>query len=164
MTSELLLRRKWTFRAHGKQVVFVKKPVETVEHVLMKAFLWALYLPDYLHLTVEIRVGDRYKPDVVAMTESPYEGRKPAFWGEAGQVSEEKIRALVKRYRSTHFAITKWDTPLHPFVKMVSTALDGLERSAPFDLLNFPPDSAERFIGGDGQIRVRREEVEWVRV
>ena len=127
MTSELLLRRKWTFRAHGKQVVFVKRSVETVEHVLMKAFLWALYLPEYPNLSVEIRVGDRYKPLVVAMTDSPYEGRKPLFWGEAGQAGEEKIRALVKRYRSTHLAVAKWDTALHPFVKLVSAALDGID-------------------------------------
>lgn len=64
MTSELMLRRKWTLRAHGEQVVFVKKRNERAEHVLMKSFLWALYLPDYPDLTVEISIGDRYKPAV----------------------------------------------------------------------------------------------------
>jgi hypothetical protein len=32
-------------RAHGEQVVFVKRANERREHVLMKAILWALYLP-----------------------------------------------------------------------------------------------------------------------
>ena len=41
--SDLLLRRKWTFKAHGKQVVFVKGAKEHSSHVLMKALLWALY-------------------------------------------------------------------------------------------------------------------------
>ena len=41
MSSDLLLRRKLTLRAHGEQVVFVKKSRESLEHVLMKAFLWA---------------------------------------------------------------------------------------------------------------------------
>ena len=160
----MLLRRKWTFRAHSRQVVFVKRPIETAEHVLMKAFLWALYLPEYPDLTVEIRIGDRYKPDVVAMTESPFEGRKPIFWGEAGQVGEEKIRALVKRYRSTHFAVAKWDTPLTPFAKIVSEALKGIERSAPFDLLSFPADSVERFIHDGGRIEVRWEDIEQLKL
>lgn len=43
MTDELLLRRKWTLRAHGERVVFVKRVSERREHVLMKALLWALY-------------------------------------------------------------------------------------------------------------------------
>ena len=130
----------------------------------MKAVLWALYLPEYPNLSVEIRIGDRYKPDVAAMADSPYEGRKPLFWGEAGQVGEEKIRALGKRYRSTYFAVAKWDTPLHLFVKLVSAALDGIERSAPFDLISFLPDSAERFIEDDGQIRVTWADVERLRL
>jgi hypothetical protein len=67
--NDLYLRRKLTLRAHGEQVVFVKKKRERIEHVLMKAFLWALYLPEYPDLTVEIRVGDRYKPDVVGLDE-----------------------------------------------------------------------------------------------
>jgi hypothetical protein len=53
-TTDLVLRRKWTFKAHGKQVVFVRRPIESSEHVLMKALLWALYLPDYPSLSVEI--------------------------------------------------------------------------------------------------------------
>lgn len=43
VTSDLMLRRKWTLRAHGRQVVFVKKANESGEHVLMKALLWALH-------------------------------------------------------------------------------------------------------------------------
>ncbi|RIK43489.1 MAG: hypothetical protein DCC55_05405, partial [Chloroflexi bacterium] len=109
MPSDLLLRRKWTFRAHGRQVVFVKRPVEHTSHVLMKAFLWALYLPDYPNLKVEVPAGDRYKPDVVAFDPAD-PAAAPLFWGEAGQVGVEKIRALARRYPHTHFAIAKWDT------------------------------------------------------
>ena len=59
MTRELELRRKWTFRAHGKQMVFFKKSFESDIHVLTKAFLWALFLPDYPDVSVEIRIGDK---------------------------------------------------------------------------------------------------------
>jgi len=39
MIPDLMLRRKWTLRAHGKQVVFIKYANERSEHVLMNAFL-----------------------------------------------------------------------------------------------------------------------------
>ncbi len=159
MTEELLLRRKWTLRAHGRQVVFVKKPYESGTHVLTKALLWALYLPEYPDLTVEIGVGDRYKPDVVALDEHG----EPRFWGEAGEVGVAKIRSLARRYRDTHFAIAKWDTRLDPYIAIVEEALAGLHGRAAFDLLSFPADSAERFVGDDGVIRISRRDVTWVR-
>ncbi len=159
MTQELWLRRKWTFRAHDKLVVLVKKPNERSEHVFLKAFLWALYLPTYRELSVEISIEDRYKPDVVAVDSYG----EPVFWGEAGHVSPEKIRALARRYRGAHFALARWDMRLEPLNAMVRDSLKGLERAAPFDLLRFPADSAERFIH-DGVIRVSFADVEWQRL
>lgn len=159
-TTDLMLRRKWTFKAHGKQVVFVKRPIESSEHVLMKALLWALYLPDYPSLSVEVGVGDRYKPDVIARREDG----SPLFWGEAGKVGREKIRSLARRYRGTHFAIAKWKSSLDPFMTLVRDALDSVPRSAPVDLLRFPEDSAERFIDDDGAVHVTHADVEWIRL
>ena len=52
MTQDLKLRRKWTFRVHGRQMVFVKKTFESDIDVFMKAFLWALFLPVYPDLSV----------------------------------------------------------------------------------------------------------------
>jgi hypothetical protein len=160
MADDLWLRRKWTLRAHDKQVVFVKKVNERREHVLLKAFLWALYLPAYPDLAVEIRVGDRYKPDVVSL-----DGQgQPRFWGEAGRLGVDKLRSLARRYRDTHFAIAKWDTRFEPFVALVAEALEGLRRSAPFDLLNFPADSVERFIDKRGHIHLTHFDLEWTRL
>ena len=76
--TDLHLRGKWTFRAHGSQVVFIKRSIEKTSHVLMKAFLWSLYLPEYPSLAVETAIGLRYKPDVVALNLN----RLPTFWGE----------------------------------------------------------------------------------
>ncbi len=160
MDPDLLLRRKLTLRAHGAQVVFVKKRQERLEHVLMKAFLWALYLPGYPALTVEVGVGDKYKPDVVALDT---DGR-PAFWGEAGKVNLHKIASLTRRFRSTHFALAKWGADLTPFVEIVRAAAAGLDRTAPFDLLSFPADSAERFVEASGRITISHEDVAWVRL
>ena len=158
------LRRKWTFRAHRKQVTFIKNSSESPEHVFMKAFLWALYLPKYPDLAVEIRIGDRFKPDVVSMDESEPDRRRPLFWGESGKVGQRKIKSLVRRYRDTHFAMAKWDAGLDPFVTLVKKAMKGIRRSAPFDLIRFPADSAERFIDARGVIRVRHLDVDWKRL
>lgn len=160
MKSELMLRRKWTLRAHGEQVVFVKKVNERAEHVLMKTFLWALYLPAYPDLVVEIHIGDRYKPDVVSLDD----WGRPRFWGEAGHVGKAKMESLARRYRATHFAIAKWATGLDPWIEIVQEAVEGLGRTAPIDLLNIPPDSATRFIDGRGVIHLQHEDLEWIRI
>lgn len=161
MGSDLLVRRKWTFRAHGRQVVFVKKRQESAEHVLMKAFLWALYVPIYPSLLVEVGIGTKYKPDLVAFANDP----KPVFWGEAGKVSPAKIRTLVRRYPHTHFALAKWGERLDPHVRIVEKALaQASTRGQPFDLYSFPPDSHERFISSAGEITVFREALRWQRL
>lgn len=90
MTLDLKRRRKSTFLTHRRQIVFIKNPFESEIHVLTKAFIWALYLPDYPFLSVEIKARNRYKPDVVQFDDE----EEPVFWGEAGQVSLRKIRTL----------------------------------------------------------------------
>ena len=160
METDLKLRRKWTFRTQGKQIILVKKHYEKSTHVLMKGFIWALYLPYYPNLTVELAVGDRYKPDVVAVDQQGM----PEFWGEAGQISVEKIHSLLRRYRSTHFAIAKWKSSLNPLIMIVKEALDGLRRSSPVDLISFEDDSAQRFIDEHGQITIEHESLDWVRL
>lgn len=158
--SDRLLPRKLTLRAHGQQVVFIKKPQERMEHVLMKAFLWALYLPAYPALSVEVKVGDRYKPDVVQLDRLG----QPVFWGEAGKVGVDKIASLTRRYRHTHFAMGKWATTLQPYVEIVEEAVADLHRTAPFDLLLFPADSADRFLGDNGEITITHDDIRWVRL
>lgn len=168
MTHELLLRRKWTLRSHGQQVVFIKNPNERAVHVLMKALIWALYLPDYPDASVEISIGDRYKPDVVSMhppsMEKPGLLDEPRFWGEAGQVSVKKYRSLFKRFPDTHFAIGKWNTRLDPHLSIICDALDGTTRRAPVDLICFPEDSPTRFIDEQGNIDVAHEQLTWKRL
>lgn len=160
MSSERLLRRKLTLRAHGEQIVFVKKKRERIEHVLMKAFLWALYLPDYPQLSIEIPIGDKYKPDVVQMDAFGV----PTFWGEAGKVSVAKIESLTRRYRNTHFAIGKWAMNLDPYTAIVRESLAAKQRNAPFDLIRFPADSSSQFIDERGTIHLTHAEVDWVRL
>lgn len=155
-----VIRRKYTFRSGDRKVVVVKKRRERPEHVFMKVFLWALYLPGYPGATIEVDVGDRYKPDVVELDG----GGDPVFWAEAGRVGKEKVQSLTRRYRDTHFAVAKWDTSLAPFEAIVRDAVAGLRRSAPFDLIRFPPDGLRRFVDVRGRIRVRHDQLEWIRI
>lgn len=160
MANDLALRRKWTFRAHGRQMIFVKRPQEQTSHVVMKALLWGLYLPKYPDLSIETPLANRYEPDVVSLDAD----HRPRFWGEAGQVTPTKIRSLTKRYRGTHFAIAKWATRMSPQLAIVKKATAGIERSKPIDLLIFPEHAAERFIDESGMIRVTHDDLEWVRI
>ncbi len=155
------LRRKLTLQAHGEQIVLVKRAQERIEHVWMKAFLWALYLPEYPDLKVEVDVGGKYKPDVVAM--DPHRGR-PRFWGEAGAVGPDKIEHLVTRYSDVPLAFGKWDRTLDPLLEPVESAVHTTERTAPIDLFRFPPDSAERFIEDRGHLSLSRDALPQVRV
>lgn len=160
MTDELNLRRKWTLRAHGRQVVLVKRPVESARHVWMKAFLWARYLPAYPDLLVEVPVGGRYKPDVMSVDP---QGR-PRFWGECGHVALAKLRTLLRKHRATHFALARWDQPMHHALELVRHALEDARRTAPVDVLVFPHDADARFISPGGDVLVSFEAVEWTRM
>lgn len=160
MTRDLLLRRKWTLRAHDRQIVFVKRRLESASHVITKALLWALYVPLYPEIMIERAIDDRYKPDLVALD---CDGR-PVFWGEAGEVGAPKIASLARRYRRTHLAIAKWDQRLSQISELMGDALRGVRRQAPFDLISFPADSAERFIDERGEIVIDFEDIEWLRL
>lgn len=160
MDKDLMLRRKWAFRANEKQIVLSKRRNEQSAHVVMKAFLWALYQPKFPNIGIEIGIGGRYKPDVVALDPT---GR-PLFWGEAGHIGRGKVRALLRRYGSTHFAIAKWESSLKPFESMIRDALKGTVRNNPVDLLRFSEDSVNRFIDDTGTIHLSHDDLEWIRM
>lgn len=164
MLSPILSRSKWRLTAHGRSIVVVHNPAEKITHPLMKAYLWALYLPQYPTSTIEVRIGDRYKPDVVAldMNNPRLRENEPIFWGEAGQTARDKIRALVRRYPTTHFALAKWDMRLKPYADQVEEALRGVRRAAPFDLIQFPA-GCEQFVDDTGAITIEFEHVERIR-
>jgi hypothetical protein len=167
MATDPIIPRKWQLTAHNQRNVFIWGRQERSAHTLMKAFLWALYLPAYPDMSVEVRIGDHYKPDVVAMPAQPSiysETTAPLFWGEAGQVGRDKIYTLAKRYPTTHFAIAKWESNLRPLVELVGDALKDVRREASFDLINFAADSKDHFIDERGNIALDHDDLDWVRL
>jgi hypothetical protein len=160
MDSNLKLRQKWTFRAHGRQMIFIKKNMESPMHVWTKALTWALFLPEYPDLSVEPTMELRYKPDLVQLDARGH----PVFWGEAGRISNRKIQWLVKRYRSTHIVLVKWHTRLTPLQNIIAKATAQISRTAPVDLIGLPLDSLESFIDTKGSIRIQFKDVNRMRM
>ncbi len=166
MLSPVLNRRRWKLYAHNQHIVVKYGMGERLVHPLMKAYLWALYLPDYPSASIEIRIGDKYKPDVIAFASQPavYEvNPQPLFWGEAGRTGKDKIHSIVKRFPDTHFAMSKWDARLDPYVDLVSEALKDVTRNAPFDIISFP-EATKECVDNDGNITIGFEDIDWIRL
>ena len=159
MDRELLLGGKFTFYVGGQKQVFVKKPVEHLRHVMMKALLWGLYLPTYAQLKVEISIGYRYKPDLVAL-----DSDRPLFWAEAGHVGNQKLKRLLYRFSQTHFAFAVWGTSPAAMLARVRKRLRTVNRRAPVDVIAFPEDAAQQFIDSQGAIRIHHDDLEWQRL
>jgi hypothetical protein len=58
----------------------------------------------------------------------------------------------------------KWDRHLAPYERLIREAMDGIPRTAPFDLIRFPSDGAQRFIDTDGNVTITFDDVEWLRL
>lgn len=159
VSPEPRIARKLTVRAHGARLVLVKGPNESLRHVLMKAGLWALLLPDHPGLAVERSVGDRFKPDLVALDA---EGR-PTLWAEAGALSPQKITSLARRFREARFVFAKWGRNLAPHEQVVRRALRDLRRPPPIELVGFPTEP-HRILGDDGHVVVRWSDVARVEI
>lgn len=144
------LRRKLTVRAGGRTLVLVKRPEESGEHVVQKALVWLRYLPRYPELRVEqhLPFPSRYKPDLYALDPA---GQRPAFWGECGVVSADKLRALLRGHPACHFAFSKWNARTDLFAAQIEDALRGAHRAAPVELLGFPPD-ADAWLDAPGAV------------
>lgn len=148
--EQLMLRRKWTFTAHGSPFVLIKKVNERTSHVLMKAFIWALYLPEFPAMQIETGIGVRYKPDLVQVDSAG----TPVFWAEAGHVGRRKFTYLVKRFKDAHLVFAQWASGAALFAKEMARLKKSMHRTGPIDWIGFPPDSAERFIDNEGAIQI----------
>jgi hypothetical protein len=65
---------------------------ESYEHVLMKALGFAMFIAEYPDLQVEVKVGLRYKPDLVSRAaDGSFD-----LWGECGINSVRKTNWILK--------------------------------------------------------------------
>lgn len=156
MTDDLHLPGKWRLKAHGQTLILKKRKLERSGHVIMKGLLWALYLPQYPALQVEVPVGLRYKPDLVAR----HDNGDFLFWAEAGRVGVAKVKHLLTRYRQTHFAFAKWDRSIHHWQRIIGEIVAETKREAAVELMAFPSDSMERFVNDLGEVQVDRQQLQ----
>ena len=125
----------------------------------MKALVFGLYVESYPDLADELAIGQRYKPDLVAIGA---EGR-PLFWAECGSIARAKVERLVRAFPATHLVIAEQGANLEPLAAAIRSAMPRGGRRAPVELLNFPNDAAHH-LATDGTITVTFADCEVVRL
>lgn len=152
------LRRKWSFRINGQKQVLIKRPEEKETHVLMKIFLAKLYSQQYEAIKIEVHYAaeQRYKPDLLATN---LQG-EALFWGECGEVGEEKVYHLISKYRDTHLCFAKWKIKPSPFEKMIEAAMRQLKKPRPaaVDFINFREED-KVCVAEDGEVTISWDEL-----
>ena len=126
-----------------------QRPGETYEHVLLKALGYAMFVGEYPGLEIELAVGLRYKPDLVALNESggsrPRAGARFLFWGECGLVTMRKVAWLLKHGDTERLVLFKIGCAAAPLVRELRAAVGQRYRGGGrLTLVNFAADIAAR--------------------
>ncbi len=145
------------FELAGRRVRLWQRTGETYTHVLMKALGYAMFVREHPRLEIERRVGLRYKPDLVALSEGESVYRFD-FWGECGLVSMRKVAWLVKHGQLARLALFKVASSVTPLIAELRAAVEARYRAGErIELINFVADVAER----SASRRVERVPPEW---
>ncbi len=145
--GERPLPGKLTVRVGQRKHVFAKGSGESERHVLLKALLFATFVDQYPDLLVERNIGQRYKPDLVAL--GPYQSVR--FWAESGVTSRDKVRWLVRHVRDGHLVFARQAGAGDTFPDLVAEAVSRETRHGLVEVLSFAEDAWEA-IGPDGTI------------
>jgi hypothetical protein len=137
------------FELAGRRVRLWQRRGETYGHVLLKALGFAMYVGEYPGLEIELSVGLRYKPDLVALNEAdggrPRAGARFLFWGECGLVTMRKVAWLLKHGDAERVVLFKLDRAVQPLVRELRDAVAPRYREGGrLQLVNFAADVAER--------------------
>ncbi len=103
------------FQLAKKKIRLWQRIGESYEHVLMKALGFTLFIKEYPTLEIEMKVGLRYKPDLVARGNAD----NFLFWGEAGANSIRKTAWLLKHARVERLVLFKIAINEAQFVKQL---------------------------------------------
>ena len=146
--DELKLKRKTTFRFKNFQIVLDKKSIEKPEHVSMKALLWAMYIEEFPALKVEIKVGGRYKPDLVAQDSLG----NIQLWVEAGRVKPAKVAKLASTHKAARIVIARWGNAPSFRTSLLKVLSPEQLNSGRITLINFIPEQCRECIDSNGKI------------
>lgn len=136
----------YDFELAGRRVRLWQRTGEGYGHVLMKALGYAMYVEAYPSLEIELRVGLRYKPDLIVRRDGGGgDNRSFPFWGECGMVSMRKVAWLLKHGGAEHLVLFKIDTNVAALVEELRSTVDARYRAAGrLQLVNFVGDIAAR--------------------
>lgn len=124
------------FSLAGERVRLWQRIGESYEHVLMKALGYALFVGDYPHLEIEIKIGLRYKPDLIARGDGS--GDDFDFWGECGQNSIRKTHWILKHTTTKKMALFKIGRANESLIKQLRAEIPAKYRTGEkLVLINF---------------------------
>jgi hypothetical protein len=104
------------FTLAGNRVRLWQRTGESYEHVLMKALGYAMFAGEYPNLEIEVKIGLRYKPDLIARGALEDEFQ---FWGEAGANSIRKTFWILKHTRTEKLVLFKIGQNIESLIKQL---------------------------------------------
>jgi hypothetical protein len=122
------------FTLAGKRVRLWQRAGESYEHVLMKALGYAMFADEYPQMEIEVKVGLRYKPDLIAVDEAG----DFDFWGECGANSLRKTAWILKHTRAKKLVLFKIGINAEQFTRQLRAEIPAKYRAAgKLVLINF---------------------------
>lgn len=115
----------YDFQIADRKIRLWKRTGESYEHVLMKALGYAMFCGEYPTLEIEVKVGLRYKPDLIARNEAG----DFLFWGEAGANSIRKTAWILKHTRVEKLALFKIGQNVRQLIEQLRTEIPAKYRS-----------------------------------
>jgi len=103
------------FQLAGKRMRLWQRQGESYEHILMKALGFVMFSEKYPTLEIEVKVGLRYKPDLIAQNTAG----NFLFWGECGANSLRKTTWLLKHTRAEKLVLFKIGQNLEQLTKQL---------------------------------------------
>jgi hypothetical protein len=135
------------FELAGRRVRLWQRRGESYGHVLMKALGYAMFVGEHPGLEIELPVGLRYKPDLVAVNGGrvPRAGGRFLFWGECGMVSMRKVAWLLKHGDTARLVLFKIDCGTTAYTRELRDSVEPRYRAGGrLMLVNFVADIFER--------------------
>ena len=122
------------FSLAGRRVRLWQRTGESYEHILMKALGFAMFVGEYPNLEIEIKIGLRYKPDLIAR-DSDGSFR---FWGECGANSVRKTAWILKHTRTERLVLFKIGQNFEQLVRQLREEIPAKYRAGGrLTLINF---------------------------
>jgi hypothetical protein len=122
------------FTLAGRRVRLWQRAGESYEHVLMKALGYAMFAAEYPQMEIEVKVGLRYKPDLIAVGEAG----DFDFWGECGANSFRKTAWILKHTRAKKLVLFKIGINADQFTRQLRAEIPAKYRAAgKLVLINF---------------------------